>query len=212
MHKKLILDCFEKSKLETGTEKLSSLSKHISDVLLEDYNFQVNERTLRNYFNDIGKNGGEEFRISTNIANELSKYLGYNDLRDYSKVISIKKKTISLNKFIIGGLVIVSTYFGIDAVRDKCMIWKVDHFEKISCEEEKAKPINESLLLNFKKITPNCEYLFFSKNGDVQVWYGKNNRREIEFFTQLGVHPETGKALKPISRYIIEKYICLDLH
>ena len=190
------------------TAVLSALSKHILDVLFKDYGFPINERTLSNYFNDLEKNDGEAFRISTNITNELSKYLGYKDLRDYSKGITTKKKRSSLNKYVIAGLVVVATYFGIDATSDKCMIWKEDRFEKISCEENNAKPINEGLLTHFKKINPKCDYLFFDNKGDVQVWYGKNFNEELEFFNQLGVHPFTGKTLKPITDHMINKYIC----
>ena len=39
------------------------------------------------------------------------------------------------------------------------------------------------------------------------ILYGKNAAKEYEYFTHPGLHPETGKTLKPISRYIIKKYI-----
>ena len=207
MHKKLIIDCFEKAKSETGAEKTSVLSKHISDALSEEYNYPVNERTLRNYINDLEK---ENFSISINIANELAKYLGYKDLKDYSKNVANKKKKKSFNKYIIGGLIVVASYFGIEANMDKCMIWNEDHFEKIACEEKNAKPINKELLNRFKKINPNCDYAFFNEKGEVQVWYGKSFNKELEYFTQLEVHPETGKTLKLITNHMINKYICLD--
>ena len=60
----------------------------------------------------------------------------------------------------------------------------------------------------FKKINPDCEYSFFNNDGSVRVWYGKNVSKELEFFTDLGLHPETGKTLKPITQYMIDKYVC----
>ena len=30
----------------------------------------------------------------------------------------------------------------------------------------------------------------------------------LQYFTALGLHPETGKTLKPITQYMIDKYIC----
>jgi len=71
-------------------------------------------------------------------------------------------------------------------------------------------PLNQYVLDNFKKITVSDTTTFF-KNGDYDmpvVWYGKSsNKKEHEYFNRPGLHPETGKTLKPISRYIIKKYI-----
>ena len=50
--------------------------------------------------------------------------------------------------------------------------------------------------------------IFTSKKGDVKIWYGKNIVKELEYFSLLGVHPETGKTLKPITEYMIKKHIC----
>ena len=208
MHKKLILECFEKAKSQAGTEVVSSLSKHISEILLEDYSFQVNERTLRNYFKEAEKNDGEDFNISKSIANELAKYLGNKSLRDYSESNRTIKKNKTLKTYIIGVLIVMVTYFGFKLYQDNCMIWKGDHYEKISCEEENDGSIDSKLLKNFKKIRPNCEPIYFNKKGEIKIWYGKNRIGELEYFTLLGMHPETGKTLKPITAYMIKKHIC----
>jgi len=42
----------------------------------------------------------------------------------------------------------------------------------------------------------------------VKIWYGRNIKKELEFFTSLGLHPETGKTLDPITDYMIKKYAC----
>lgn len=207
MYKKLILESFEKAKSEIGSEKPSSLSKHISDVLLEDYSFQVNERTLRNYNNEIEKNDGEELNVSKSIANELTKYLGYDSIIDYSQKNKKGKKNKALKNYIIGVLIVIATYFGFNANQKKCMIWNNDHYEKISCEKENTKPIDNRLLKLFKKIDPNHETIFFNKKGDARIWYYKNEKGDLEFFTNLGLHPETGKTLKPITQYMIDKYL-----
>jgi hypothetical protein len=57
-------------------------------------------------------------------------------------------------------------------------------------------------------VTPNCEDEFFNEDGSVKLWYGKNKNKDLEYFTALGLHPETGKTLKPITQYMIDKYIC----
>ena len=39
---------------------------------------------------------------------------------------------------------------------------------------------------------------------------GRIGGKEYEFFTSLGYHPETGDPLKPITQYMIRKYIRND--
>ena len=46
----------------------------------------------------------------------------------------------------------------------------------------------------------------FFKNGKPLYWYCKVNGKP-EFFNTHGLHPETKNALKPVSEYIIEKYV-----
>jgi hypothetical protein len=95
-----------------------------------------------------------------------------------------------------------------------CLIWVKNHYEAVEYDEVKdtaeVSPFNQGLLDNFKKITV-CDTTTFFKNEDTDnplVWYGKSpNKKEYEYFNQPGLHPETGKTLKPISRYIIKKYI-----
>jgi hypothetical protein len=93
------------------------------------------------------------------------------------------------------------------------MIWVKNHYEAVNYDKigsAEVIPLNQYVLDNFKKITVSDTTIFF-KNGDYDtpiVWYGKSsNKKEHEYFNQPGLHPETGKTLKPISRYIIKKYI-----
>jgi regulator of replication initiation timing len=208
MHKKLIFEVFDKAKKEIGSEVLTSLSKHIADVLEEDYRFQINERTLRNNYQDALKSDNNNFKLSRTNADNLAKYLGYDSLRDYSKNQKRPWLKKNIEKIIIGGLVLIASYFGCEANQKKCMIWDNDHYKKISCEKENAKPIDKDLLLNFKRIDPDCKSEFFDEMCDVAIWYGKNMNGTLEYFTSLGLHPISGKSLKPITEYMIIKYVC----
>ncbi|KAA1247250.1 hypothetical protein [Aquimarina sp. RZ0] len=40
-----------------------------------------------------------------------------------------------------------------------------------------------------------------------RVWYYKNKKDEIEYFTSSGIHPVNGETLKKITPYIIETYV-----
>ncbi len=107
--------------------------------------------------------------------------------------------------------------FGVKTIffRDKdCMVWVNNHYEAAEYDVVKnaadAIPYNQGILDNFKKITV-CDTTTFFKNEDTDhplVWYGKApDKKEYEYFNQPGLHPETGKTLKPITKYIIVKYI-----
>jgi len=134
-------------------------------------------------------------------------------LEEYKK--SAIPKRIALGVLVI--LVFGSLSYGIKSnffPNKNCMVWVKNHYQ--ATEYDKVKDtaeviaLNQDVLANFKKITVSDSTTFF-KNGDYNrplVWYGKSpNKREYEYFNRPGLHPETGKTLKPISRYIIKKYI-----
>lgn len=88
-----------------------------------------------------------------------------------------------------------------------CMVWKESHYLEIDCEEStpqmNAVPYNETVF-RLKKIT-RIDTLNIDNAID-KVWYTKKNG-EIEFYTNYGLHPENGKTLKPVTKYILTKYV-----
>lgn len=95
----------------------------------------------------------------------------------------------------------------------ECMQWQKNHFEVVDCQSDKQKGFmmqseiipfdeNKSQLI---KIEVSDTTTFF-KNEKPLYWYCKVNGKP-EFFNTHGLHPETGKALKPVSQYIINKYV-----
>ena len=93
------------------------------------------------------------------------------------------------------------------------MVWNEDHYVEVNFDVrtydvKQIKAFKEERITYFKKVTPACDYSFFNDNGSVRIWYGKNPEKELEYFTALGLHPETGITLKPITQYMINKHIC----
>ena len=154
--------------------------------------------------------------------NEILKKEGNGEVKDKKEVAifeEFKKKSVSkriafavLPLFVFGSL-----SYGVKNIffpNKNCMVWVKNHY--VAVEYDKVKdtaevcPFNQEVLDNFKKITV-CATTTFFKNGDIDnplVWYGKApNKKEYEYFNQSGLHPETGKTLKPITKYIIGKYI-----
>jgi hypothetical protein len=97
----------------------------------------------------------------------------------------------------------------------ECMQWQIDHYEPIDCQSQakdtiyfgEIEALNEKLL-DFKKIDVNKNFPFF-KEGKAVVWYCKISAEELEYFNGNGngYHPITGKTLRPITTYMISKYV-----
>ncbi|WP_196889165.1 hypothetical protein [Aureivirga sp. CE67] len=123
----------------------------------------------------------------------------------------LSKRTL----YVLCIILFVTLIFNSAKKESKWMQWNGDHFEEIlldseNYEMETLRPLNENLLEKFKKIEGDCETEYFDKKGEAKIWYGKNAKKELEFFTLYGLHPETGKTLKPITKYMIRNYICED--
>ncbi|MDQ6530089.1 hypothetical protein [Flavobacterium sp. LHD-85] len=95
----------------------------------------------------------------------------------------------------------------------QCMQWSVDHYEKVSCDLEVSglasfnvvEPFDKTVF-DLKKINVCDTTAFFDKNGEAIVWYGKT-ANGIDFFNGHGRHPENNSSLKPVTRYILNKYV-----
>lgn len=83
----------------------------------------------------------------------------------------------------------------------------LDH-SKIGLEQ-----FHEGKLKNFKQIkSPNCHTIYFTDDGTPITWYYITQRASIEVYTSSGIHPLEKVPLKPISEFIIQKYICTEYH
>lgn len=122
--------------------------------------------------------------------------------------IQITTKVKNWKKTVLVSISILSSlYIAIIINKDvlfnsnKCIVWIGDRYKKTSCFTSGAID-NSKHLINvdlFKKVELDSTANFFT-NGKPNFWYGKNLERDIEYFTQRGLHPETGEELKPIKR------------
>ena len=137
----------------------------------------------------------------------------------FSEEVSIqKRKNIPLKKIGIIGIAAViigiSLFLNFKTWTTKdCMVWKNDKYEAVDCSEtinsfaETTLPKDDKLIKEFRKMKVNSKTSFFDKKGNPKVWYIKNPNGILEFYNQPGLQPETGKTLRPISRYIIQEYV-----
>lgn len=123
-----------------------------------------------------------------------------------------KKITIGLLSFIgLGsiGFTVKNTLFK----NKECMQWKKNHYEIVDCQSDNSQGfMSQSEIIPFDenqskliKIEVSDTTTFF-KNGKSLYWYCKVNGKP-EFFNTHGLHPETDKALKPVTEYIVNKYV-----
>lgn len=93
-----------------------------------------------------------------------------------------------------------------------CIQWSGDHYDEVSCDLKiegigmfnSPEPYDERII-NLRRIKV-CDTTAFFKNEKAIVWYTKVGD-SVEFFNTHGNHPENGKALRPVTQYIINKYV-----
>lgn len=237
MHKELILAAFEKAREDEAKRGYndpakSSLATLLSDFIEAEFKFQFGERSLRDYYSQALAGNSIEIR-QPRVLDGLSRYLRYVDYADYllknpgeNRVASIEKEeksgnAASLKPFlkrnkttlaiVVVAILIIS---GISIFsHPKWMEWDGTHYIETPFDADKLKagilkPYKKDRIDDFERIEPTCEIQFFNEDKSVRIWYGKNNAGEWEFFSSYGLHPRTGKTLKPITQYIVDKYIC----
>lgn len=135
-----------------------------------------------------------------------------------SKKKLFEKSPVITNQIVlkaIGIIVVLSSVYFYFTQKKQCMQWSKDHYEAVSCDIVSNKmslvsPIvtkkEENIISNFKKIKV-CDTTSFFKLGKPCVWYGKSFDGSYDCFTAPGLHPETGKTLKPITEYIVKKHL-----
>lgn len=243
MHKKLIIDAFEKTKVleeKKGIKKPSKshLANTISDYFENEIRVVLGSRSLINYYNEAIAltHENEDIKMAQgDVINGLCKYLGYEDYQHFNedtkkieiapnnilvtqKIKPITKNVLKSNKIALLGvfiLLIISSAFTSYILKDttRWMVWDNDHYKEVEFDIEKynsnqLKIYSEERIQLFKKVTVSCSTRFFSKTNSPKIWYGKNEHKKQEYFSSLGLHPETRKTLKPITKYMIHKYIC----
>lgn len=94
----------------------------------------------------------------------------------------------------------------------ECMQWQTDHYEMVDCQNKvdglySSAPIipTDQKAIELKKIIVSDTTTFF-ESGKSKIWYCKVDGVP-EFFDRPGFHPITGKGLRPVTDYIIGKYV-----
>ncbi|NDI98173.1 hypothetical protein GWA97_03705 [Flavobacterium sp. LaA7.5] len=214
----------------------NATAKLLSDFIYESQKFQFGERSLIDCYKSAKNESEEEITIKQpKVVQALCLYLGYDSFKSFkdanevrnavkedspessgsSNVLAIVKenKILSIISAVIISSIIIVVLLIYFSNKERWMVWQNDRYVEVSFDLEKynlyqLKLYNEYRVDNLRKIPVDCNTKFFDANGEVKIWYGKNAKKELEFFTSYGLHPETGKTLKPITSYMINKYVC----
>lgn len=211
MVQKLLQQVFERAEELSGKTTVNGKAEYLAGHLLDEQRFSVSAKSLIRYYKGESSPGPE-------VRDHLSIFLGYNSYENfiltnsssYTKKTSAVIRKTTRKKVLLAMLVFpmvgIPAYVGYQSGEEECMRWEKDHFEQVSCTGSRyEEPLNPVRLENFKKLLVSDTTSFF-RNGEPRVWYDKSNGK-LEFFSAPGIHPENGKTLKPITRYMIKKYI-----
>lgn len=124
-----------------------------------------------------------------------------------------KRNKLLILYFLIITVIIIISNLLFD--EENCMVWNNDHYEEVDCDTQKTQFLFNPPIIAFdketykylKKIKVSDTTTFFNPDGSPRIWYGKSANKEYEYFTYFGKHPETGKALKDMTPYLVDKYV-----
>ncbi|UUV20238.1 hypothetical protein [Paenimyroides aestuarii] len=201
--------------------KFSHLQKKIAEVK-ESENEEVIENPAASY-NVVVPESPENDETETNVEEKTPETVNEPVVFDKIAVVSeeIPKKSRRNNHFkkigivgILSILILISVFMNIKNLTAKdCMVWKEEKYVAVDCKEvvnsftATAVPKDDQLIKEFRKLKVDTKTLFFDKKGNPKIWYIKNPNGTLEFYNKPGLQPETGKTLKPVSRYIIQEYV-----
>jgi len=166
----------------------------------------------KNFESFVSKNNLKVDNVIDGTGTEISNALIETN-KNFSERIKlfIKKNKITLlvSSVIIMGLLII-----IPINKQRWMVWQEDRYKQVSFnlkqyDISQLKIYKEEWIRDFRQVVPGCGVSkFFKDDGSPNLWYSKSSEGKLEYFTHYGLHPKTGKTLKPITNYMIDKYIC----
>lgn len=213
----LINEVFSKARSHSPNHTKNALSVFIVEEIDKRFNYRVTEKTFSRYHDKyvtkVNTKKGNEPRTKT--IEILCKYLGYADYKEYVSAKNNKPKE--------------SHDFIDESSKNQINIPQKPFKDKI-----KPKPkvnlvfkfsITLMLVLMLILVYSIAKYTFFiSKDvesirkistnelpnylqANHEIWKGKSNTGEVEYFPTAGKHPETGEKLKIVSNDEIKEII-----
>jgi hypothetical protein len=191
---------------------------------MEEGGMEVETKETRDGKQETGENGGmDKGGMEEGRMEHASAALSLASTAPLEPAGLVPRKKPGLLKWLIPGVIAVVAVsgFSIMKLRDKppvieqlpalatsCMYWTGEQYKAIPCNTRTGNATVIALdtfqLNNFKKVM-QPDSITLKSTG--KLWYLKRNK-SLEIFTAPGNHPEElNKQLKPLSAYMIKKYI-----
>jgi len=223
MYHQLLIRAFEKAKQEIRNQADTPAAEHLSEFILEDSGQPYGERSLRTRYKEARE--GNPFDLRNYVVESLAHYLGYENfeafLKEHPQEKGALRKISFYRKYSKGyiGLAVMGVFLVLVVLvmqyinQTRWMVWNEDHyiearFDEQLLQEGVLKLYKEDRIQNFRKIEPDCNTTYRNPDGTARIWYGRNSGGELEYFTSHGLHPETAKTLRELSKYMFDKYVC----
>lgn len=147
----------------------------------------------------------------TDALSKPSMILAFANTNDNERINKHNKKN-KLKYVAIAFLILVVGFFGTNYFlnQNKCMQWQGNHYEKVDCEVKgfasfyKVEPI-DAHQFKLQRVNVTDTTVCFRGKEPI-VFYSRINGK-LEYFNQMGKHPESGQILKPLSPHMYAKYI-----
>ena len=191
-----------------GKSKSTSQNTLNLIAILVSYELRPFSFFLKSHFDE-----NDKVNIVTESEDANDSFVSKQELENQVPKANFKKR-ITLGLLVLVSVTSIGyTAKNIFAPEPQCMQWKKNHYQKVDCDK-----VNQYGLIKQNDIVPFDENqsklikievsdtTVFFKNNKPLYWYCKVNGKP-EFFNTHGTHPETAKPLKPVTNYIIKKYV-----
>ncbi|MCT8340611.1 hypothetical protein MG296_11140 [Flavobacteriaceae bacterium TK19130] len=222
MHQKLILEAFRKAMKEINRTEHFPAAQELVNHIEASTDKTYTARSLAGKY--IKAKRAMSVRLKSFLVPPLCSYLGYANFEAFKKDHPTETNTASKLlllwrkcwfKFTLYHIFLMVIAIGAYnyILRERWMVWEENHYVEVDFDSEelrngRLKLFRQDRIDDFRRIETDCSTEFFNPDGSPKVFYGKNNKGEYEWFTDLAQHPETGKPLKSITPYMIKTHIC----
>lgn len=221
MYRELVLKSFEKAGSKIQREEPYPIAEVLVDFIEEKTNNTYTPKSLVSKYKEAWK-GSDSVKLKPFVVEALCLYLGYPNFESFDRKHPIgNSPVIRLTrlwkkcwfKFLIYHLflIILGVSIYLYATRQRWMIWEDDHYVEVKFDDKygtRLKLYKQDRIDNFSRVDADCNTVFFNPDGSPRIWYGRNKDGVLQYFTDLGLHPETGKTLKKITNHMIDNYAC----
>lgn len=220
----LLEEAFEKAGVICGKNTINARSVFLAELLTEEYKCPITDKSLGRYYK-------KQNIPKKEVLDGLAQFLEFRDYEDYVKTKdpdSLKPSTYQIKRplrkekpedkerykkklkgaliLLLGLILGTGSYQAFVKDRPDCIRWMGEQYEAVNCSGDALDiPYRQDLLDDFRKVKVADTTQFFV-GGKPRIWYMKSGD-QLEYFNAPGLHPVNGKTLRPITPYMIDKYV-----